>query len=88
MLLLVDFLENEPTEVYVVGPRADPRVQAELSKLRKQWPPLRVFVQLDAANAERLGALLPAARGKDAVDGKPTVYLCHLGVCEAPRTLE
>ncbi len=88
LLALVDWLESDPAEVYVVGPLDDPRVRAELRELRTQWPPLRVFAHIDPANAERLAELLPAAEGKAMQGGKPTVYLCHQGVCEAPRTLE
>ena len=87
LLLLIDFLEHEPSEVYIVGPADDSRVQAELARLRRQWPPLRVFVQLEPGKSEPLEALLPAAEGKTMVKGKPTVYVCHHGVCDAPREL-
>jgi len=88
LLLLVDFLESKPSEVYLAGEASDPRVREELRRLRIQWPPHRVFVHLDPAREEALRELLPAAEGKVARDGEPTVYLCHEGVCESPRVLE
>ncbi len=88
MLLVIDFLESSPSEVYVAGDASDERVDAELTRLRRQWPPYRVFVHVDAENRATLEELLPAARGKTPIDGAAAVYLCHEGVCERPRVLQ
>ncbi len=88
LLLLTDFLTSDPPEVYVVGERDDPRVQAELEALQAQFPPARVLALVTPENREALAKLLPAIEGKVARGGAPTVYLCHAGVCEAPRILE
>jgi len=88
LLLLTDFLTSEPPEVYVVGERDDPRVVAELRRWQTAWPPSRVLALVESGQGERLAELLPAAEGKEARDGRPTVYVCHEGVCEAPRVLE
>lgn len=88
LLILADFLSSSPPEVFVVGEREDPKVQAELTRLRKQWPPSRVFALIEPGREEALKELLPSIEGKLMVSGKPTVYLCHEGVCEAPQILE
>ena len=88
MLLLVDFLTSDPPEVFVVGERDDPRVQAELLRLQQQWPPARVFALVEPGSQEELAKLLPAAMGKTLREGQPAVYECREGVCEAPRLLE
>ena len=88
LLLLTDFLTSDPREVFVVGERDDPRVQAELRRLQTQYPPSRVLALVDEASREALSELLPGLEGKVARDGVPTVYECREGVCDAPRVLE
>jgi uncharacterized protein len=88
LLLLTDFLTSSPPEIYVVGKRDDPRVQAELRSIQQQWPPSRVLIHIEPGTEEALVKLLPAARGKVMQGGQPTTYLCHEGVCEAPRVLK
>ncbi|MFT7485366.1 MAG: hypothetical protein ACI9F9_001216, partial [Candidatus Paceibacteria bacterium] len=88
LVLLVDFLTSDPPEVYVVGERDDPRVATELLRLQRQWPPSRVIALVNDSNRAQLEKLLPAVEGKVALDGNPTSYTCHAGVCEAPRRLE
>jgi uncharacterized protein YyaL (SSP411 family) len=88
LLLLTDFLTSSPPEVFVVGERDDPRVQAELGRLQRQWPPARVFALVEPGATEELEALLPAVAGKTLREGQPAVYQCYEGVCEAPRILE
>jgi hypothetical protein len=88
LLLLTDFLTSDPPEVFVVGERTDPLVQAELRELQLEWPPARVFCLVEPTTAQALTELLPAAAGKVMVGGAATLYLCHEGVCEAPRALK
>ena len=88
LLILTDFLTSSPPEVFVVGERGDPRVQAELKRLQQEWPPARVFALVEPASRAEIEKLLPAAGGKTLREGKPAVYQCYEGVCEAPRVLE
>ncbi len=86
LLILVDYLDAVPQEVYLVGDPSDPATQAFLTKLRKTWPPYRVFAYSPPKDLEALSKILPAAEGKEAIDGKPTAYVCTEGVCKAPIT--
>ncbi len=88
LVLLVDFLSSNPEEVYLVGERTDPKVQAELKRLQQSWPSHRVIVLVEEQHREQLARLLPASEGKTAKDGKATSYTCHAGVCKAPVVLE
>ncbi|MFT7667556.1 MAG: hypothetical protein ACI8X5_000235 [Planctomycetota bacterium] len=88
LLILIDFLSSEPAEVYVVGQRDDPIVQARLMALQQQWPPSRVFALVEPGNEEATAVLLPSIEGKTMQGGQPTAYLCHEGVCEAPEVLK
>jgi hypothetical protein len=36
---------------------------------------------------EETAKVLPPALGKTPRDGAPAVYVCHVGVCEAPAPL-
>ena len=84
---LHDFLESKPAELYFVGSKSDPVLMSELKRWRNFWPPYRVLTVIEESDRERLEELLPAAEGKVAMDGKPTLYICHEGICEAPEVL-
>jgi uncharacterized protein YyaL (SSP411 family) len=43
-----------------------------------------VVTLLHAGNRERLQELSEIYVGKELVDGKPAVYVCRRGVCDAP----
>jgi uncharacterized protein YyaL (SSP411 family) len=86
-LLLHDFLEAKPAELYFVGSKSDPVLMKELERWRTIWPPYRVLTVVEEGERERLTRLLPAIEGKTARDGKPTLYICHEGICEAPEVL-
>jgi uncharacterized protein YyaL (SSP411 family) len=86
-LLLHDFLESKPAELYFVGSKSDPILMAELERWRKFWPPYRVLTVIEEGERQRINAVLPATEGKTAIDGKPTLYICHEGICEAPEVL-
>ena len=88
MMILLDFLTSNPSEVYVVGEMGDALVASYVDELREAWPPYRVFTVMPDAADETFEKLVPAAKGKTKQDGKPTVYVCHQGVCKAPTVLE
>jgi uncharacterized protein YyaL (SSP411 family) len=87
LLLLHDFLESKPAELYFVGSKSDPILMAEFERWQKFWPPYRVLTVIEEGEQERLAGLIPATKGKVAIDGKPTLYICHEGICEAPEVL-
>ena len=87
MAILFDFISADPSEVYVVGDAENAEVMAYITDLRKQWPPYRVFTLAPTTPDESFEKLLPASRGKTQQNGKPTAYVCHLGVCKAPVVL-
>ena len=86
LLILVDYLDAVPQEVYVVGEPKAKATEAFLRKLREAWPPYRVFAFSSPQGLEGLSRVLPAAEGKEALDGKTTAYVCTEGVCKAPIT--
>jgi len=86
MLLAVDFFLDTPKEIIIVAPdgkkgEADPF----LSEFRKQFLPNRIFiVTTEGKEAASLAGLIPMVRGKSALKGKVTVYVCEQGICELP----
>ncbi|MCL4154220.1 UNVERIFIED_CONTAM: hypothetical protein GTU68_050578 [Idotea baltica] len=88
LVLLVNFLASAPEEVYVVGERDDPNVQAELKSWQQAWPSSHVLVLIEEAHREKLAELLPATKSKTKTGGKATSYTCHEGVCKLPVVLE
>ncbi len=86
LLILVDYLDAGPKEVYVVGEAEDAATKEFLEKLRKAWPPYLVFAFAAPKDVAALAKILPAAEGKEAIDGKSTAYVCTEGVCKAPIT--
>ena len=87
LLILHDFFESKPAELYFVGDKSDPVLQRELERWRTFWPPYRVLTVVEESERERLEGLIPAVEGKAALEGKPTLYICHEGICEAPEVL-
>ncbi|MDP6425277.1 MAG: thioredoxin domain-containing protein [Planctomycetota bacterium] len=86
LLILLDFLDANPKEIYIAGKKGDAATDAFLDNARKQWPPYRVFAWVDADNPAVLESILAAADGKTLVDGKAAAYVCTEGVCKEPTT--
>ena len=84
LVLALQLHLGDPREIVVVGEPDDPTVQAFLRVIRAQFPPHNVVTVLHAGNRERLQNLSEIYVGKDLVDGKPAVYVCRRGVCDAP----
>ena len=88
LLLLLDFLEAEPKEIYIAA-AADSEPAARYAKqVRRQWPPYRVLAWVTPKTMGELKLLLPGAEGKTPLEGKPAVYVCTEGVCKAPKVIE
>lgn len=88
LVLLIEFLATNPEEVYLAGERGDPLVEAELKRRQQAWPIQGVLVLIEEAQRATLEELLPASAGKVQKDGKPTIYVCHEGVCKLPVVLK
>ena len=84
LLCALDFYLEKPKEVVVVGERGDPGIEELLSRLHSVYQP-NMALQLVSAR-ELLETQSPLLRGKAAVNGKPTVYVCQNFTCSAPVT--
>lgn len=84
LMIAFEYLSANPKEYYFVGEGDE--LEREVSKVRRAWPPHRVLASFPDVT-EELTKLLPAAAGKTALEGKPTLYECTRGVCQAPRLL-
>jgi uncharacterized protein YyaL (SSP411 family) len=71
MLLAVDFIHAAPKEIVLVGGFPPPR---------DLFLPHAVVIQA------RTGTTLALAKNKNAVDGKPTAFVCERGSCQLPIT--
>jgi len=83
MLAAVDFLAAGPREIAVVGDPADPATAALLARIRQAYLPNRTLLVLDPTSSAPRPAVLADKR---ALDGMPTVYVCHRMTCSAPAT--
>jgi uncharacterized protein YyaL (SSP411 family) len=87
MLLALDYRLDAPREVVVVKPAAASGDDPLLDRFRGLFVPNRILVV--AAEGEDLAAhaeLVPLVKGKRAVDGKTTAYVCRQGVCRLPTS--
>ena len=92
-LLALDFLRGDPCEVVIVWPdgleaggNVDAGAVALRDTLRQTFLPARVLACGTASEVAALGRLLPFARGKLALGGAATAYVCRRGRCELPVT--
>ena len=87
-LLRALYWAHEPVrEIAIVVP--DSRDQAEplIDELRRLYLPAYVLsVAVEGADLEAQSRHVPWLRQKRAIGGKPTAYLCFLGVCKLPTS--
>ncbi len=58
-----------------------------LTVLRKQFLPNRIItVATEGKDLESQAKLIPFVRGKLALEGKTTAYVCEEGMCKLPTT--
>jgi uncharacterized protein YyaL (SSP411 family) len=88
LLLVLEFLESRPPEIFVAGDPTAVPVADYLRATRTQWPPHRVLCAMPADGSAALEILLPASAGKRAQNGVPAAFVCYEGVCEAPLLLK
>jgi uncharacterized protein len=86
LVLALQFHLADPREVVIAGEPGDPRTQALLAAVWRQFPPHRVVALVHDGNRKALAALSPVFRDKEPVRSVPAAYVCRRGVCEAPVT--
>jgi len=84
MLLALDAYTDSPREVVLVWRPGD-RPEALHEVVRRTFFPNRALTGAAEGEAlERLARLAPVARGRVAVGGQPTAYVCENGACRLP----
>lgn len=72
-------------EVVIAGDLTDIRTQALLAVYRKRFPSYSVLILVPAGGPTSAQAqLLPVTKGKTAVAGLPTAYVCQFQSCKRP----
>ena len=87
MLLALDFLLDRPKQVVVVLPRGAGKDEAAplLSAFRDRFVPNRVLsVVREGQEQEKAARIIPLVRGKEAVGGRVTAYVCEERTCMPP----
>jgi uncharacterized protein YyaL (SSP411 family) len=83
MLCALDFYLSRPKEIVLVGKRDTPEMKELLVKIAGRYVPNKTLVLVDGAGS---GYVPAAAKGKTAINGKPTAYVCHNFTCSHPVT--
>jgi uncharacterized protein len=84
MLEAVDLYQRGPTEVVLVGERADAELELWLERLALLYVPNLALFVVDPKTQE--GFVPEPARGKHQVEGQLTAYVCREHVCTKPMT--
>jgi len=84
MLCALDFYLAKPKEIVLVGRKTDPVIQDLLRRIHGQYVPNKTLVVVDGTEGVATENVPAAARGKTAIDGKPTAYVCHHFACSQP----
>jgi uncharacterized protein len=86
MLEAVDLFQRGATEVVLVGDSTAPEFRSWVERLGLLYVPnLSIFVA-DAGGTAANGTLPEQVRGKRALDGRLTAYVCRQRTCTAPIT--
>jgi uncharacterized protein YyaL (SSP411 family) len=86
MLLGLDFALASPVEVLIVAPDPTERTAALVRAARRAYAPASVLAVATMAERAEHERLVPAFRGKVAIDGRATAYVCRAGACRLPIT--
>lgn len=84
MLCALDFYLAKPKEIVLVGARTHPAMNDLLAKIYGRYVPNKTLVVVDGNNGPDL--VPAAAKGKTAINDKPTAYVCHNFTCSQPVT--
>ena len=88
MLLALDFYLDRPKEIIIVTPEGkEDEAEPFLREFRKKFLPNRILtVAGEGKEIESHARLIPAAKGKYALKGKTTAFVCEKGICKLPAT--
>jgi len=86
MLCALDFYLAKPKEIVLVGRKTDPGMQDLLRQIQGRYVPNKTLMIVDGTEGVGLQKVPVVARGKTALDGKPTAYVCHNFACSQPVT--
>jgi len=86
MLLSLDFYLDSPKEIVIVSPEGkNDEAEPFLREFRKQFLPNRTLIVVSAGKElDSHAKIVPVARGKFAMGGKATAYVCEKGLCSLP----
>ena len=83
LLCALDFYLSKPKEIVLAGQPGTAEMKDLLSKIFGRYVPNKTLVLVEGAGS---GYVPAAAKGKAAIDGKPTAYICHNFTCSLPVT--
>jgi len=85
MLLALDFFTDDSPEVVLVWPEGARPPSDMVDVLRRTFLPNRIIAGTEeGAASESLARVAAVARGKAALGGLPTAYVCERGTCQVP----
>ena len=84
-LCALDFYLSEPKEIAIIGSHHSHEVRQLIEVIYSQFLPNKVVV-LSEPGDQNAGDLIPLLKGRTAVGGKATAYVCRNNVCLAPAS--
>jgi len=86
MLLALDYYFDTAKEILIIAPKSRSQTLAFVEELNGVFLPNHIRVAVSQAEAEELAERVPLLKGKKALDGKVTAYVCENQTCERPVT--
>jgi len=87
MLMALEYYLHPPCQVIIVVP-ADQNSRRFMHRLRNTFLPGSLSMTVSEDQAAGLARRAPLFKGKAAVEGKVTAYVCRNGACRLPATSE
>ncbi len=87
MIAAADFYLRKPKEILLIGKRKAPETDNLFSKIHRLYIPNKIFFfrDIDEPEGSINGPNFPAVK-KTALDGLPTITICHNFTCSLPLT--
>ncbi|QMU62356.1 MAG: DUF255 domain-containing protein [Gammaproteobacteria bacterium] len=88
MILAVDYYLDNPKEIVIVTPQ-DKKQDAEhfIKKYRENYLPNKVLIVLsEGSEQSNVANSIPLVKGKIAMQGETTAYVCEQGTCKLPTS--